>query len=393
MKIKQKLQGVALAVLGNTKRQAITVPILSVLLSLFAGALIYWMLGKSPVDAYLSFLQGAGLYPKENYAGMRSMFTDFMALLNAWTPMIFASLAVCVALRAGIFNIGVSGQMLFAGLVTTMAVGYVELPSYIALPLVAVIGMVSGALIATVMGILKVKWNINEVVTAIMLNYIIRYVASFIIKSYYIDPVTRQSTAILASSRLSLMSTVVGDLKMDISLAVIPAIVVALLMHLLLGHTRLGFEFTVLGKNPKAAQYAGIQVGATTIKAMALSGALAGLAGVTYYMGYLGTIQPDVLISTGFDAIAVALLGALAPIGVLISSFLITVISTGSVYMSSSMGVRQEIASLITGLILLFSACGAYFRHVIEGTRQQLADDKKKEQKKTLREGDETHAG
>ncbi len=374
MNQRKSVKGIFLALVGDSKRQNITIPVLCVLCSMLAGAGIFLLLGKNPIDAYISFLQGCGLWEKTNYAGMRAVFTDFLGFLNAWTPMIFASLSVCVALRAGIFNIGVSGQMLLSGLVATLAVGYMELSSFVALPLVLLIGMVVGALVGVLMAALKVKWNINEVVTAIMFNYIIRYTASFIIKSYIVDPVSRQSIAILSSSRLSLMDTIIGGYKMDIPLAFPLAVLAAIATHVLLKHTKVGFEFSVLGKNPKAAQYAGIHVGRTTIKALAISGGLAGIAGVTYYMGYYGTIQPDTLISTGFDAIAVSLLGGLAPIGVLFSSFLITIIDRGSTYMSSSMGVRQEIASLITGMILLFSACGAYFRHSIDRARQQEAE-------------------
>ncbi|MEG0597595.1 MAG: ABC transporter permease, partial [Oscillospiraceae bacterium] len=105
-----------------------------------------------------------------------------------------------------------------------------------------------------------------------------------------------------------------------------------------------------------------------------LSGALAGLAGVTYFMGYYGSIQPDTLISTGFDAIAVSLLGNSNPIGIVFSSFLITVIDKGSTYMSSTVGVRQEIGALITGLILLFAACGAFISYLLGRARQKEED-------------------
>ena len=94
-----------------------------------------------------------------------------------------------------------------------------------------------------------------------------------------------------------------------------------------------------------------------------ISGALSGLAGVTYYLGYFASIQPKVLTSTGFDAIAVSLLGNSNPVGIIFSSFLITVIGKGSTYMSSASGIQQEIASVITGIILLFSACGAFIRY------------------------------
>lgn len=369
-----KKQNWFLTLMGDSKRQKITIPILAILLSLLAGTLVYLLLGKSPITAYLAYLQGSGLVPKGNYAAKKSMLTDFMSLLNAWTPMLFASLSVAVAMRSGLFNIGVSGQMMAAGLIATVTVGYSTFPAPIAKPLVVLISALVGALVAALIGYLKYKWNINEVVSAIMLNYIIRYAVSFCIKRYMADPVSRQSKAITSAARLSLMDTEIGGLKMDIPLGIILAILAVFLVRFLFDKMKLGFEFRTIGANPKAAKYAGIDVGRNLIVTMALSGALAGLAGATYFLGYYGSIQPDVLISTGFDAIAVSILGNSSPIGILLSSFLITVIDKGSTYMSSTVGVRQEIGSLITGLILLFAACGAFFSYLIDRSRQKAAD-------------------
>lgn len=369
-----KKQNWFLTLMGDSKRQKLTIPILAILLSLLAGTLVYLLLGKDPIAAYLAYLQGSGLVPKGNYAAKKSMLTDFMSLLNAWTPMLFASLSVAVAMRSGLFNIGVSGQMLAAGLIATVTVGYSTFPAPIAKPLVVLISVLVGALVASLIGFLKYKWNINEVVSAIMLNYIIRYAVSFCIKRYMADPVSRQSKAITSAARLSLMDTEIGGLKMDIPLGIILAVIAVFLVRFLFDKMKLGFEFRTIGANPKAAKYAGINVGRNLIITMALSGALAGLAGATYFLGYYGSIQPDTLISTGFDAIAVSILGNSSPIGILLSSFLITVIDKGSTYMSSTVGVRQEIGSLITGLILLFAACGAFFSYLIDRSRQKAAD-------------------
>ncbi len=363
-----------LFLMGDEKRQRISIPLFAIVLSLLAGSVVLLILGKNPLVAFTSFLQGSGLLPKASYAGKKSMLTDFMSLVNAWTPMLFASLSVAVAFKSGLFNIGVSGQMLLSGLVATVTVGYSDLPAVVAKPLVVIIGMVVGAAVAALIGFLKHKWNINEVVSAIMLNYIFRYAGSFVIKYYLADPVSRQSKAINASARLSLMDTPVGDLKMEIPLGIVLAVVAVVLVQFLFQKMRLGFEFRAIGANPKAARYVGINVGRNLVVTMALSGALAGLAGVTYYLGYYGSIQPDVLISTGFDAIAVSLLGNSNPIGIIFSSFLITVIDKGSTYMSSTVGVRQEISSLITGLILLFAACGAFFSYLINRSRQRAQD-------------------
>lgn len=364
-----------LSIMGDEKRQKITIPILAILLSLLAGAVVYLILGKNPLTAYLNFLQGSGLFPKSNYAAKRSMLTDLMSMLNAWTPMLLASLSVAVAMRSGLFNIGVSGQMMLAGLIATVTVGYSQLPAVLAKPLVVLVAVLVGAAVSALIGFLKYKWNINEVVSAIMLNYIIRYSVSFCIKSFLADPISRQSRAIQPAARLSLMDTEIGGLKMDIPLGLILALVSVFLVWYLFKKMKLGFEFRTIGANPKAAQYAGINVGRDLILTMAISGALAGLAGATYFLGYYGSIQPDTLISTGFDAIAVCILGNSNPLGILLASFLITVIDKGSIYMSSTVGVRQEIGSLITALILLFAACGAFFRYLIAARRQKMLDE------------------
>ena len=279
--------------------------------------------------------------------------------------MLLAALSVLIALKAGMFNIGVSGQMLAAAFVSTVLVGYSDLPAVAAKPLVVLIGFAVGAFVGALVGFLKHRFNINEVVSTIMCNYIVQYVVSFFINVFFVDPVSRQSKNVGQASRLTLVDVVVGDYKMDIPLGIVLAAVGVAAVAFLLGKTTLGFEIKTVGLSDKAAEYAGIRVGRTRVLAMMLSGGAAGLAGVTYYLGYFSSIQPRVLASTGYDAIAVALLGNSSPIGIVFSSFLITVISKGSTYMSSTAGVQAEMASAITGLILLFSACGVYVKEKV----------------------------
>lgn len=351
--------------IGHEKRQHYMIPVFTIVLSLIFGAIVIALLGNNPFKAYYNLLQGSGLAPKASYAGHKGMITDFTSFLNALTPMLFAALAVLIALKAGLFNIGVSGQMLAAGFTATILIGYSELPSVAAKPLVVLIGFVIGALAGALVGFLKHRFNINEVVSTIMFNYIFQYVISFLINTFYVDPVSRQSKNVGKTGRLTLVDVVIGDYKMDIPLGILLAVVGIAVTAFILGKTTLGFEIKAVGSSTRAAEYAGIQVGRTRVLAMMLSGGFAGLAGVTYYMGYFASIQPKVLVSTGYDAIAVALLGNSSPIGIIFSSFLITVISKGSTYMNSASGVQAEIASAITGIILLFSACGAYVRYKV----------------------------
>ena len=351
------------AALGNPRTQNVTIPLFAILIALLVGAAVLLALGKNPLDAYYNLLQGSGLAPKDSYAGHKSMLTDFMSFLSYLTPMIFAALAVAVALRSGLFNIGVSGQMLAAGFVASITVGYSALPAPIAKPLVVLIGLVAGAAVGGIIGFLKYRFNINEVVSSIMLNYILQYVCSFFINTCFVNPVSRQSQAVSAASRLTLVDTVVGDLKMDIPLGILLALLAVALVKFLLDKTKFGYEMKAVGFSNSASRYAGIHVGKNIVLTMILSGALAGLAGVTYYRGYFGSIQPRTLCDTGFDAIAVSLLGNSNPVGIIFSSFLITLIDKGSTYMSSTAGVQAEIADVITGVILLFCACTAYIKY------------------------------
>lgn len=363
--------------LGQDRTQGAAIPVFAVLLSLFAGALIVLLQGKNPFLAYMNLLQGSGLLPKESYAGYKSMLTDFTSFLNAWTPMLFASLSVAVALHAGLFNIGVAGQMLTAGFVATLFVGYSALPAAVARPLVILCGILTGMLLGAFVGFLKYRFNINEVVSTIMINYIAQYVISFFINTYYVNPVSRQSRPVSPSARLTLMDTPVGNLKMDIPLGILLAIAAAFLIRFLLERTCFGFEIKSVGFSRNAARYAGINVGKNLLMAMAVSGALAGLAGVSYYLGYFGSIQPRVLPGTGFDSIAVALLADSNPIGILFFSFFITILGKGSTYMNSASGLESEIASVITGMILLFSACNAYIRFYVNRAKLELKEEKK----------------
>ena len=331
-----------------------TQSLIAIIISLIFGALILWLMGKDPVSAYMDLLRGSGLMEKVRYSGRQNMFTDFMSFIDAMTPMIFASLAVALALKGGFFNIGVSGQMLFAGFCAHMAA--MILPSKIA---VVIVGFVAGALIGALIGWLKYRFNVNEVVSSIMINSILMYLITFYINTFYINPVSRQSKSIISAARLTLSGFRWEGLKVDIALAFPVAIITALFLHWFIERTTYGYEIKASGLSPNAAYYAGMNVNRTALMTMTLSGALAGLAGVSYFCGYLAAIQPGVVPSMGFDAIAVSLLGGNNPLGCVLASFLITVISKGSVYMSSRQNIDMEIASLVTAFILTFAACSS----------------------------------
>ena len=362
--------------LGGEKLQMVRISLFSIFISLLVGAIIFLALGKNPFSAYGNLLQGSGLFLKQKYAGRQNMFTDFMGFLDTLTPMIFAALAVAVALKAGLFNIGVSGMMLAAGFVSTITVGYSSLPAPLARPLVLIIGIISGALVGALIGWLKYKFNINEVVSSIMINYTLMYIFTFFINTFFLDPVSRQSVVITEEARLTLVNIKALGLKFDIPLAFPLAILASIFVWYLINRTTTGFEIQAVGLGKKAARYAGISISKNMILAMTISGGLAGLAGVTYFCGFNASIQPGVVPGMGFNAIAVALLGCSDPIGCIFASFLITIISNGSIFMSSQQGVEIEIADLITSVILIFAACSEFLRIYIEKISMELNDKK-----------------
>ena len=347
--------------MSTETRRYLRVATLSVVFSLIVGAVVILILGKNPLSAYYNLLQGCGLAPKGKYGGGKSMLTDLSSYIDYLTPMLFAALSCAVAMKTGLFNIGISGQMLAAGFIATITVGYSNLPGAAAKPLAILIGMAAGMLVGGLIGFLKYKFNINEVVSSIMLNYIIRYVTSFFIQTRYVDPVTRQSTAIGDNARLTLSGVLIGGFKYDLPLGFILAIAAMFFVKFLMDRTDFGFELKATGMNRTAAEYAGVNVRKAIISSMAISGALAGIAGVTYYLGYFNSIQPKTLAGIGFDSIAVCLLGNSEPIGIFVATFLLEILYKGSTYMSSRAGLQSEIANVIVGLILLYSARNGFF--------------------------------
>ena len=356
-------------------RASLWVSGLAILLMIVAASLLLLCMGKNPITAFHSFLQGCGFAAKEKYGGGAGMLTDLLDFFNYLTPMILAALAFITAFKAGLFNIGISGQMLLSGFTATVLVGYNNtLPAPLAKPLVLLIGIVVGGLTGALVGYLKYRFNIHEVVSTIMLNYIISYLTGFFINSNYLDMMTRSSRVCTAASRLTLTGVMIGDLKCKIPLGLIAAILVALLVSFIFRRTTLGFEIRAVGQSRRCSEYAGIRVSRMILLSMGLSGAIAGLAGVNYYLGYTNTILPKTLPSMGYDAISVALLGSSSPIGALFASVVVSLFQQGANYMSSRLGVAKEIASLISGILLLFAACGNYMKFVAERKIQQAAD-------------------
>lgn len=358
--------------IDNSKYKTFIITLIAILLSMVMISLLLLRLGYSPIESFKAFLQGNGLLPKDSYGLGKNMFTDFLVYLGILAPMILGALSVTAGYKAGLVNIGVSGQMVLSAFIATILVGYSDLNPIVAKILAVVIGIIVGGLIGVLVGFLKYKFNIHEVVSTTMLNYIISYITGFFIGTYYIDPVTRQSKVISRNASLTLKSMEIGGLKMDIPLGLIIALVAVIFIHFLFRRTILGFEIKMVGLNKRSSVHSGVNIGKTIITAMAISGALAGIAGVCYYMGYFNSMPQNEVPVLGYNAVAVSLLGNINPIGCLFASIFIMIFQNGSTYMSSRLGVAKEISSVIIGILLVFSACNKFIEHLIHKENERL---------------------
>lgn len=375
--------------LTNERWSGLNVSLLCIVLMFIVSSILLLILGKNPFTAFYSFLAGNGFAMKSSYGAGSGMLSDFFQFLNIMAPMLLASLAFIFAYRCGLFNIGISGQMLLSGFVASVTIGYMkQLPRPVAVPLVILVGILVGGALGAFVGYLKFRFNIHEVVSTIMINYIISYLTGFFINSKFVDPISRASKIISPQARLTFTKVNIGGYLCNLPMGIVLAVVMAVIVHFIFEKTVFGFELRAVGSNRSAALYSGINVRRQIVFSMMLSGVLAGLAGVTYYLGYTNTILPKTLPGMGYDAIATALLGNSNPIGAIFSSMLITLFQNGSNYMSSVLGVAKEIASVITGILLLFSACGDYFRYVARGYLDRLADWTAEQGKVLKKEGD-----
>ena len=365
------------ALLTHEKWGGIAVPLLAIVLAFITAGVVLLVMGKNPITAFVSFLRGSGFVPKAKYGGGQGILTDLFTTMNTLAPLTLASLAFIIGFKAGLFNIGIAGQMLISGFMATVIVGYSDLPAAAAKPLVLVVGLVTGGIVGMIIGWLKYKFNIHEVVASVMINYVISYATGFFINTYYANVLTRSMQICSDTSRLTLMNVNISGMKCNIPLGMIVAILAAFIVKFIFDKTVFGFELKAVGRNPVCAKYTGINVGRRFIFSMAFSGMLAGLAGVVYFLGTYNTILPKTLPGMGYDAIAVAMLGNASPIGSIFAGLLISIFQCGSNYMSSSVGVAKEISDLITGILLMFSACGGYFRYVAQRRVDRERDEQR----------------
>ncbi|BBB49162.1 ABC transporter permease [Pelolinea submarina] len=307
----------------------------------------------------------------------RAFFPFFESLVQS-TPYIFGGLAVAVGFRAGLFNIGVEGQIFIGALTGTWA-GYAitGLPAIIHVPLALLCGFLGGALWGFIPGLLKAKTGASEVINTIMMNYIAFRFSEYMLRGPMKDPTEYTPKTPVIADTAKLYHFFQDPIRFHLGFFI--ALAVAAFIYWLLFKTTWGFELRTVGANSNAARYAGMSNIMVTILAMALSGGLAGLAGANEVLGVNFRLVPAFSSGYGFDSIALALLGKNHPVGVVLSALLFGFLRSGARQMQLKAGIPIDIISILQALILAFIAAPAIIR-----TIYRLKESKIKEEEFTL---------
>jgi simple sugar transport system permease protein len=364
---------VAATILGGARQ--LVVPLLSLFTALVIGAIVIVFsdpefiakVGSNPGAALAAgFKSVGGAYGGLVAGGIGNPFADITpvteTLLRA-TPLIFAGLAVALGFRAGLFNIGAEGQIYIGALFATgVGISFPELPLLIHLPLAVLAGFVGGAVWGFIPGILKARTGAHEVITTIMLNYVSYLVVDLALRQPFYQLPGRDDPVSKFIVPTATLPKLIGDERLHWGL--ILAIAAAVGVWWLLFRSTKGFEFRAVGLNPSGARYAGMNISRTVVVTMMISGGLAGLAGACEILGTNLRLTPAFSPHWGFDAIAIALLGASRPVGVVFSAILFGALRAGATPMQAQTGIPVDLVVVIQGLIILFIAAPALVREI-----------------------------
>ena len=320
-------------------------PIVAVAFTLLVTSLLVAWAGAPVARAYALLLDG----------GFGSRFAWSETLTRA-TPLILTGLAAAVAFRARLFNIGAEGQ-LYAGALAAVAVGGLHgsggpaLPAWLLFPLMMLAAAAAGALLLLGPALLKSRLGVDEVVTTLLLNFIVLLFVSMLLDGPMKDPSAMgwpQSVALPDGLQLGKLLE-----RTRVHSGLLWAVVLSLALWAMLKFTTLGFEIRAVGANARAAAFAGMPVASVTLKVALLSGALAGLAGAIEVAGRTGYVTLDMSPGYGYSGIVIAMLAALNPLGVLAAAVFVAGILVGADSMSRAVNVPTYIADVIVAVSLL----------------------------------------
>ncbi len=323
---------------------AIVAPALAVLAALATGALLAAALGRNPFEIY-------ALLGRETFG---SWYGLGQVLFKA-TTLAATGLAAAMAFRAGLFNVGAEGQLYLGGLAAAVAALTLPpaCPAVLAIPVTLVAAAAAGAAWAGVAGVLRARLGVHEVIATILLNFIAMALGSWILVTHFAQFETLHTAEIPAAARWARLESVWPAFRgAPLNGAAWLVLVLSGACVVLLWHTRWGFEVRAVGASEKAARAAGIPVRRRLFEAMAVSGALAGLAASNFVQGYKYYFEDGFTAEAGFRGLAVALLARSHPLGIVPAAILFGALDRGGFVLSQK--VPKEFADILQALVLLF---------------------------------------
>ncbi|WP_367005679.1 ABC transporter permease [Streptococcus sp. ZY19097] len=348
----------------SKRTQQIAVPLISVLLGIVLGAIIMLIFGYDPIWGYEGLFQTA-------FGNIKNIGEIFRAM----APLILVALGFSVASRAGFFNVGLPGQAL-AGWIAAgwFALSQPDMPRPLMILCTIVIAALAGGIAGAIPGVLRAYLGTSEVIVTIMMNYIILYSGNAVIQNLFSKNIMRTTDSSIyvganASYQTEWLSALTNNSRINIGIFI--AFIGVAIIWFLLNKTTLGFEIRSVGLNPHASEYAGMSAKRTIILSMIISGAFAGLGGVVEGLGtFQNVFVQSSSISIGFDGMAVSLLAANNPIGILFAAFLFAVLSIGAPGMNIA-GIPPELIKVVTASIIFFVGIHYIIEHFLKPRKQE----------------------
>lgn len=341
-------------------------PVLATLAALGVGAIMLQLMGANPITAYRALLSGA--------FGSTNALAD--TIVRA-TPLLLVALGICIAFRAGVINIGGEGQLVAGAILGTLvALQFPDAPGIVIIPIGLIAGFIGGAIWGAIPGVLKAYFNVNEILSTIMLNIIAVQGMNYLLRGPMIDPVQAQAASrIPQTARFAQAFDLPRWVPTRLHLGALIAVILAFLVYILLWRTTVGYRIRAVGLNPDASRYAGINVKRNIVLALLLSGAFAGLAGSIQVYGVHHRMFTDGSLagftgSAGFNGIVAALFGRLNPIGAIPASFVFGALIVGANSLQRTMQVPAALSTVLNGLVVIFVVSTEIFSRRLNRSRR-----------------------
>ena len=339
----------------RSNREKLVLRLLSVLLAICAGGIFILILGKNPFLYYSKMAAGAfiGKNPK-------NPMMPFRETIKIMIPLLISSLGITLAFKMKFWNIGAEGQIIMGGIFASyFALFHYDLPHYLLFILMFIAAMIGGGLYGMIPAFFKAKFDTNETLLTLMLNYIALYIIDWLTKGAWQDPESKGYPKIATFDKNAWLDSLGG-----IQIGWVIGLVLAAVIFVYLRYTKQGLEIMVVSDGHATARYAGMNPGKITIRTMFLSGAVCGIAGMVQACGTEHTLSRSVAGGVGFTAIIVAWLANLSPVGIVIVSFLFAVLQKGSTVVSSEFNLSPYCSPVLQGIILFFVlGCEFFIRY------------------------------